>query len=195
MNPLVTSYGDEAYNVTTTEENQEIKLIFTLPANLSCSRLLMIIVKFLYFVKRFHHWRCVLEWKYRSELNETHDWEGRHCADISIDLSDNSNKVSNNNDYNDSDEYSNDGLFAIYVDEKDVVVFEDVDKNKKLENNYKQESNESKMEPKAMPYKTDLEISRQMDIPLPEVIYNFCKNNWIHFLLAKPTLMLVWRRD
>ena len=47
MNPLVTSYGDEAYNVTTTEENQEIKLIFTLPANLSCSRLLMIIVKFL----------------------------------------------------------------------------------------------------------------------------------------------------
>ena len=53
MNPLVTSYGDEAYNVTTTEENQEIKLIFTLPANFSCSRLLMIIVKFFILLKDF----------------------------------------------------------------------------------------------------------------------------------------------
>ena len=64
-------------------------------------------------------------------------------------------------------------------------MFEDVDKNRKLENNYKPESNESKMEPKAMPYKTDLEISRQMDIPLPEVIYNFCKINWIHIFTRK----------
>ena len=115
-----------------------------------------------------------MEWKYRSEINATHDWEGRHCADIAIDHDDNEtdyNKVSNDDDENYSDEYSNDGLFAIYVDETDVVVFEDVDKNNKLENDYKPDSNSSKMEPKAMPYKTDMAISRQMDIPLTEVSF------------------------
>ena len=104
-------------------------------------------------------------------MNETHDWEGRHCADISIDQDDNGidyDKISNEDD---DDEYSNDGLFAIYVDETDVVVFENIDKTNKLENNYIPDSNSSEMEPKAMPYKTDVAISRQMDIPLTEVLF------------------------
>ena len=38
MHPLMTSIGDEAFNITTTKEEQEIKLIFTLPVNMTCSR-------------------------------------------------------------------------------------------------------------------------------------------------------------
>ena len=36
------------------------------------------------FWNNFLYLSCVLEWKYRSEGNSSHVWEGRHCADITI---------------------------------------------------------------------------------------------------------------
>ena len=60
-----------------------------------------------------------MEWKYRSSINETHDWEGRHCADISIVENDEVDENINENHPDDSDEYVNDDLFAAYNDNDD----------------------------------------------------------------------------
>ena len=60
-----------------------------------------------------------MEWKYRSSINKTHDWEGRHCADISIVENDEVDEDINVNHPDDSDEYTDDDLFAAYNDHDD----------------------------------------------------------------------------
>ena len=98
--------------------------------------------------------RCVLEWKHRSRVNNTHDWEGRVCADISIEQSQD-NDAEKDNLINKDNEYANDDLFLDYS-----ATFD------KLDNVF-----ESEDEPKSLPAIESSSydvMNRQMDIPLTD---------------------------
>ena len=80
---LVTNRGEEVVNITSLAADKKIKLLYELPPDLHCKRLRLERSDDL-FRNCFLSLRCVLEWKYRSEVNSSHVWEGRHCADINI---------------------------------------------------------------------------------------------------------------
>ena len=104
--------------------------------------------------------RCVLEWHYRSELNTTHFWEGRHCADIAIE------GVSGEESHEDEEEeYANNELFTVYEDIGEAET-ENISSHMKLMNEYKVD-NITASEPKILHSKTQVAATRQMDIPLP----------------------------
>ena len=84
--------------------------------------------------------RCVLEWRYRSRVNSSHEWEGRHCADINIVPAE---VVAELVSHDDSDDYAgSDDLFLEYEERietdtsptMDVAeIIEDVGGNQKKE--------------------------------------------------------------
>ena len=79
---LVTSRGQDVVNITSSlAADKQIKLLYELPPDLHCQRLGL---HSQHLLNNFLHLSCVLEWKYRSEVNSSHVWEGRHCADITI---------------------------------------------------------------------------------------------------------------
>ena len=80
---LVTNRGEDVVNITSLPGDKKIKLLYELPPDLHCRRLRLERSEDL-SRNCFLSLRCVLEWKYRSEVNSSHVWEGRHCADIKI---------------------------------------------------------------------------------------------------------------
>ena len=103
----------------------------------------------------------MLEWHYRSELNATHSWEGRHCADIAIE------GVSGEESHEDEEEeeYADNELFTVYEDIGEAET-ENISSHMKLMNEYKVD-NITASEPKILHSKTQVAATRQMDIPLP----------------------------
>ena len=103
----------------------------------------------------------MLEWHYRSELNATHSWEGRHCADIAIE------GVSGEESHEDDEEeeYADNELFTVYEDIGEAET-ENISSHMKLMNEYKVD-NITASEPKILHSKTQVAATRQMDIPLP----------------------------
>ena len=130
----------------------------------------------------------MFEWKYQARVNETHSWEGRQCADISVMAGDKAEVQQAASDLDPgAEEYANDELFSNYegADEPRNGSLMDA----RLVNDYKPElinkttalGSDSKG-PEALPLQRETEQSnleqgpnRQMDIPLTEVCK--CKIN------------------
>ena len=125
----------------------------------------------------------MFEWKYRAQVNETHSWEGRQCADISVESSEEDEQQGSSSLFHPSaEEYADDNLFKNYEDEDKPLM------DARLVNDYKpQNINETlEAEPQAMPFKReddqgqgklDEGPNRQMDIPLTEVSYLFMNHD------------------
>ena len=124
--------------------------------------------------------RCVLEWKYRAWVNETHLWEGRQCADISVEAGE---ETEDEQTSSGAEEYADDNLFTNYEDEDDPLRESLMDA--RLVNNYKPEilngTEAPEPDPQAMPLQREVDqssleqktVNRQLDIPLTEVIKEF----------------------
>ena len=125
----------------------------------------------------------MFEWKYRAQVNETHSWEGRQCADVSVEAGEKEDEHQNQNSSpllpSGAEEYADDNLFTNYEDEDKPLM------DARLVNDYKpQNINETlEAEPQAMPSKRkddqgklDQGPNRQMDIPLTEVSYVLMRN-------------------
>ena len=121
----------------------------------------------------------MLEWKYRAPVNETHSWEGRQCADISVEAGEKEDEHRNQNSsplfHSGAEEYADDNLFTNYEDEDKPLM------DARLVNDYKPQ-NINETEPQVMPLKRnddqgklDKGPNRQMDIPLTEVSYVFMR--------------------
>ena len=105
----------------------------------------------------------MLEWHYRSELNATHSWEGRHCADIAIE----GGSGEESHEDEEEEEYANNELFTVYEDVGEAET-ENISSHMKLMNEFKEEENNTTAsEPKILHSKTQVAATRQMDIPLP----------------------------
>ena len=103
----------------------------------------------------------------------THSWEGRHCADISVEVGEESG---GHETVMTGEEYSDENLFADYENEKESVLLNGSMIDAKLVNAYKTEAVKDKKTKnsvsKAIPLKRgdlDLAANRQMDISLTEV--------------------------
>ena len=126
----------------------------------------------------------MLEWRYRSELNATHSWEGRHCADIAIE------GVSGEESDEDEEEYANNELFTVYEDIGEEET-ENISSHMKLMNEYKVEENiTTASEPKILHSKTHAAATRQMDIPLPLPADHILENNFATLVKKKATIQI-----
>ena len=130
--------------------------------------------------------RCVLEWKYRARVNATHSWEGRLCADITVEAGQDQEDEQTSSG---AAEYADDSLFTNYEDQDDPPRESLMDS--RLVNNYRPEipngSEAPESDPQAMPLQRQADQSnveqetanRQLDIPLTEVIKELrIKNSW-----------------
>ena len=127
----------------------------------------------------------MFEWKYRAQVNETHSWEGRQCADISVEAGDekeDEHQSSSSLFHSGAEEYADDNLFKNYEDEDKPLM------DARLVNDYKPQNINKTLvaEPQAMPFKReddqgqgklDEGPNRQMDIPLTEVSYLFMNHD------------------
>ena len=130
----------------------------------------------------------MLEWRYRSELNATHSWEGRHCADIAIEGV--SGEESDEDDDKEEEEYANNELFTVYEDIGEAET-ENISSHMKLMNEYKVEENiTTASEPKILHSKTQVAATRQMDIPLPLPADHILENNFATLVKKKATIQI-----